>query len=252
MKLRIVIPTYNRQEMVISLLEDIFLEDSRVEYIVVDDNSENKSKLLEYYNNNKTHFRLILSDKNHGGAETRNIGWRLEGKVDWIWFLDDDDIVSSTDVLEVLDFLERVTEREEKIVLISSKSLSKGTVLSPETTQLFELFSSKGHQVGTSCCIFHSSLVSTVGGWDSALVAGQDTDLLLRSSYHSDALLIPTIHVTINDNDHARITNNYKKQIKGKFQFLLKNYSLLSTRRKLYYALTAVFLVPYFKRFISL
>ncbi|MFH4530041.1 glycosyltransferase family 2 protein [Vibrio diabolicus] len=254
MKVRIVIPTYNRQEMLISLLQEILVESDNVQYVIVDDHSEDIDKLRKFICQKKEKYDLVLleSPKNYGGAKTRNIGLLYENAkaFDWVWFFDDDDFISKEHIREVFNFLSNNNCHD--MVFLPSKNKSSSQVLYPNTINLSRQFSRKGHEVGTSCCLFSSSLIEKLEGWDPKLIAGQDTDLLLRAAVYSDATLVNTgAYVCINDDNHQRITTNPKKQMIAKAQFLKKNYKLLSASRVLYYLTTLLFFIPYLKRIIQ-
>ena len=72
----IVIPSYNRKECTLRLLESIFLQDEEFEVIVVDDKSTddtNECIRLKY-----PEVILIENDVNSGPAVSRNKGFSLE------------------------------------------------------------------------------------------------------------------------------------------------------------------------------
>ena len=94
--LSIIIPTYNRNEYIVKLLDKLHSQiQNNVEVIVVDDHSDIP---LE-----KSWFKYIYLDNNSGGASIpRNIGLdNANGK--YICFIDSDDLVSDDYIQTILN-----------------------------------------------------------------------------------------------------------------------------------------------------
>lgn len=94
--LSIIIPTYNRNEYIVKLLDQLHSQmQNNVEVIVVDDHSDIP---LE-----KSWFKYIYLENNSGGASIpRNIGLdNAKGK--YIVFIDADDLVSPDYIQTILD-----------------------------------------------------------------------------------------------------------------------------------------------------
>lgn len=86
----IVIPTFNRVKLLQRAIESVMRQSyEKFEIIVVIDG---KDILTEFYLANLAlkNLRIIINEKNMGGAESRNIGVQ-EAIGEWIAFLDDDD-----------------------------------------------------------------------------------------------------------------------------------------------------------------
>jgi GT2 family glycosyltransferase len=252
--LRIVIPTYNRSIMVSNLVDNLVLLGGNIEIVVVDDcsNEENKLQLrsLNVKYSTISNLRIVFNKTNTGGAGARNIGAYLSGEYDYLWFLDDDDLL----VCDNIDFLiEFLTETNAKIIFLPAIHSVDGSENKtvPEVKGLFSKFRRFGHQVNTSCCIFSKALFEQLNGWDSSLVAGQDTDLLLRASQLSDAELFNQLSIKVIEHDGERITTNWKKQMKGKYQFLVKHWHTLHIVRTAKYFLTLILFIPYLKNVLK-
>lgn len=95
-KLSIIIPTYNRNEYIVNLLDKLKQQiTDEVEVIVVDDNSN--ITLQESW------FKYIYLTKNSGGASIpRNIGLD-NAKGEYITFIDSDDLVSDDYISTILE-----------------------------------------------------------------------------------------------------------------------------------------------------
>lgn len=116
--LSIIIPTYNRNEYIVKLLDNLHSQmQNNVEVIVVDDHSDIP---LE-----KSWFKYIYLDNNSGGASIpRNVGLdRAKGK--YIAFIDSDDSVSD-------DYIETIlnkTKEEWDYCFISWKTSSNTIII---------------------------------------------------------------------------------------------------------------------------
>ena len=84
----VLIPTYNRAELIHCSIESVLAQSSSPnEILVVNDGSTDKTlEVLQHY----SHQITILNQKNSGQSLARNNGI-LHAKSDWIAFLDDDD-----------------------------------------------------------------------------------------------------------------------------------------------------------------
>lgn len=101
--LSIIIPTYNRNESLIRLLQVLQPQiTNEVEVIVVDDHSDNELK-LEF----PTWLKYIRLEENSGGASIpRNKGLDI-AKGEYITFIDSDDLVSD-------DYIETILEKTKE------------------------------------------------------------------------------------------------------------------------------------------
>ena len=97
-KLSIIIPTYNRNESLIKLLQVLQSQiTNEVEVIVVDDHSDNKLKI-----DFPSWLNYIRLEENSGGASIpRNIGLDI-AKGEYITFIDADDLVSDDYIQTIL------------------------------------------------------------------------------------------------------------------------------------------------------
>ncbi|OOR98191.1 glycosyltransferase [Haemophilus paracuniculus] len=84
----IIVPSYNRNQQVKALLENLTLQTlTDFEVIIVDDCSPNKITVEQQYPFKVT---LIRNEQNKGAAGSRNIGAN-NAQNEWLLFLDDDD-----------------------------------------------------------------------------------------------------------------------------------------------------------------
>lgn len=90
--LSVVIPTYNREKLILDTLNSILNQECKdVEIVIVDDGSKDKTKeVLDPYLNKNNNIKYIYKE-NTGVSDTRNVGIKnSSGK--YIAFLDSDDV----------------------------------------------------------------------------------------------------------------------------------------------------------------
>lgn len=251
--LRIVIPTFNRSEKLIYLLlnmKPVITKNKMTEVVVVDDGSNASNKeALKKYSKHEDFVKFIFLENNKGGGYARNCGAFMGGDdPEWVWFFDDDDSFDPQAIIDIQRKL--ILVRNNDLVLLSARYHQHGKIkiLVPIGENIYSMFARKGHQVNTSCAIFRYKLLKGINGWDANLVAGQDTDIFLRAAEFTDAEVMEDIFVDVKDHDEDRVTRNPTKQIKGKVQFLLKNYSRLHPLRSLRYFVTIIILLPFIRK----
>lgn len=91
MKLSIIIPVYNQEELVIKCLDSIPLRDD-IEILLIDDGSTDNTykNILNYKNNSTKNIRLFKNNKNMSVGYSRNRG--IENSTgEYIMFVDSDD-----------------------------------------------------------------------------------------------------------------------------------------------------------------
>ncbi|AMB97020.1 glycosyltransferase family 2 protein [Aerococcus urinaeequi] len=226
--LSVVIPTKNRPDFLKNALLcfEPFCED--LDIVVVDDGSCDKNRELN--RNLTTNIAIYFYNMTStGGGGARNLGSELTDS-QYIWFFDDDDIVEEATVRDVLNILSSGDGSD--IYLLPMAVFKKNelikTVIPTLEKNNFNVYRNSIHQVNTSCTIMKRSKFVQVGKWDSNFAAGQDTDLFLRLSLVSSYSCISTKPVSIQTDHHDRITKNINKRRKGTYQFLKKNWKLMS------------------------
>ena len=123
--LSILIPTYNRNESLIKLLQKLQPQiQDEVEVIVIDDHSDNQLK-LEF----PSWLKYIVLEENSGGASIpRNVGLD-NAKGQYITFIDSDDDVSSDYVKVILD---KIKNSEFDYCYISWKCRTHSVIIKDE------------------------------------------------------------------------------------------------------------------------
>lgn len=251
--LTIVVPTFNRYESLERLIHSFSASgiSDEAAFVVVDDGSReeirrNLAALAERY----PLVQFEFFDKNQGAPSARNHGAAcVESR--WLWFVDDDDVVSESVFRQVVEFVRG--DNVKDIVFLDARNVEGDnvSVASMQGDNLYARLSRYGQTVNTTCTLMKRTLFDRIGGWDRGLVAGQDTDLFLRASEFSDATVASGIAVDIIHGANDRITQNPKKQMIGKVQFLRKNWTRLHWVRRMRYLATIVLFVPYIRKLLA-
>ena len=103
----IIIPTYNRKEKLVNLIESIFQNDypkEKIEIIVVDDASTDNTK--EYVNKMFPQVKVIRNNEEKLLAESRNIGIRAS-KGKYLLIIDDDNVIDKNTIKELVNYMEK-------------------------------------------------------------------------------------------------------------------------------------------------
>ncbi len=142
----IIIPVYNKEAYLKKTLDMILAQSYREwELILVNDGSTDRSwEIIKEYQAKDTRITAVMQD-NRGVSSARNAGLRL-AKGQWVWFVDADDIPSSTFLESV--FSKREYEDIDLIVgnytkidangeTVSVEIEERGQVLSKEFPDLF-------------------------------------------------------------------------------------------------------------------
>ena len=178
MKITVIIPTYNREKLLLKAIDSVLNQTIKVdEIIVVDDGSNDDTKCII----KNLDIRYIYQ-KNSGVSSARNLGIKLASN-DWICFLDSDDIWIETKIEKQILFHE-----ENKNILFSHTS--------EEWIFNDKIIKQKNHQqkpsgycfndnishclIGPSTVMIHKSIFINIGMFDENLAVCEDFDLWLR------------------------------------------------------------------------
>lgn len=193
MHISVVIPTFNRSELVIRAIDSV-LHQSRPadEIIVIDDGStdDTVSVLKSRYGNQ---INLIVTQMNSGVSAARNVGIS-NSYGDWIALLDSDDswLESKLAAQEAA-----LKNRTEPLCHTDEIWIRNGTRVNP-----MRKHGKYGGEIFNHClplcaispssALIRRELLESVGGFDESLPACEDYDLWLRICAQHKVLFIPT------------------------------------------------------------
>ncbi|UWG52008.1 Glycosyl transferase family 2 [Halalkaliarchaeum sp. AArc-CO] len=216
----VVIPTYNRPELLTRAVESALTQTyEKIEIVVVDDGSDIPArKTLSQYN---TSVRIITHNENRGGSVARNTGIRCSrGK--YIAFLDDDDVWESNKISKQVSKFEscdsevglvycwiRRTDTDGQTILVKN-SKNNGKVTTDILLQNF---------VGSySSVMVKRQVIDEAGLPDVQFERWQDREWYLRLSHICEFEYVPEILVT----QEKQGGNNYQKLKRSKEVFIDK------------------------------
>jgi glycosyltransferase involved in cell wall biosynthesis len=190
-KVSVVIPAYNREETIDQAIESVFHQTyNNMEVIVVDDGSTDSTvEVVKEYSDPK--LSIVEHNENRGGSAARNTGVK-EATGKYISFLDSDDrwkpiktqlqvkLLESRDSSWIASYcnVEHISGNIVSEIIKNSSRYAKkeegGRELVPNVLSLeFDLG-------GASTLMAKSSVVNSMGGFDSRFERHQDFEFLIR------------------------------------------------------------------------
>jgi glycosyltransferase involved in cell wall biosynthesis len=180
MKVSIVIPTYNRAELLIEALRSIHSQKHRpVEVIVVDDGSTDDTEAqVDRFQQDTSHeaeFKLrFVKQKQLGAGVARNHGATIANG-DYVLFLDSDDVLTPDGVAGLVCqavenglpdlVIGRVELTDEKL-----KPMDQTVGVAPENLRS-DLLEYQWHTMGA---LYRTPLIQKAGGWDERIRGSDD------------------------------------------------------------------------------
>ena len=220
-KISIIIPTRNRSSLLKRAIESIINQTYKnIEIIVVDDNSNDDTKLVARSFEN-TVIKYFKNRSTKGSNYSRNLGIK-NSKGKYIGFLDDDDYFSDKNKLKDQIFL---FEKNSNIGFVSCgyydeyvKKNRMPTTSGKIDKSLLLSFSF----IETSTILIKKKIIDLVGLLDEKFPSEQNHDFFYRISKICDFDFINRICV-IKGAPKTKITINPKKKIKGYIMFHKKH-----------------------------
>lgn len=231
----VVITTHNRSALLKRAIDSVLSQTyDNIECIVVDDNSNDKTKeLCSNYNNIK--YIYIPKEESRGGNYARNLGIKSSSGA-YVAFLDDDDywledktekqlllaLQSEAKVIYCGRINEIIINDEEKKFI---KSLPRDDFRGDLSNRIFRMIPTT-----TSALFVERKLLDEVGLFDEKLRFWQEYDLMIRMAQTSifDFVNEPLLVYRIDKNDKNRLTNHYKPWRKAVKYILKKHHNIIS------------------------
>lgn len=231
MKISVVIPSYNRDSLLLNAIESVINQSYQPhEIIVVDDAShfDVNQMIVDKYQNtpfNKI-IKVIVNPINLGGAESRNIGVS-KAVGDYIAFLDSDDywhpaklqkqveIIKQYPTTDVVYCDQWITGKQNQIITSHTFKLISENILEA----LFKGWLAPN----TSTLLIKKDMLERVGGFDRLLSSCQDHDLWLKLAiYSAEFRYHPEKLCFFSRDADNRISHNHQKRVNGAKFFLKK------------------------------
>jgi len=225
-KVSVVIPTYNRAEMLGTAISSVLAQTyQNIEIIVVDDASQDDTQ--EVVNSfNKKRIRYLRHDRNKGEAAARNTGIQnISG--DYIAFLDDDDEWLPDKLMLQMQVLQNTTRKTGLIYcgfLVVDKDSHKvlRQRMPSNNGNVHDALMKCNFIAAPSTVIIRKECIKKIGLFDEKIAYGLDYDMWIRISkqYHFDYVGQPLVKYHIHP---QRLTTNYVLRADG-LDDMLKKY----------------------------
>jgi len=167
----IVIPTYNSQKDIVRLLKSIKNQSySKIESIVVDDGSSDKTVDIS-----KKYANKVYARKHSERSVQRNFG-ASKAKGKYLLFLDSDMELTKNVVQDCID---TITNSKFKALIIPEETMGNSFI---SKVRRFERDMYKGNSTYEVARFFEKKVFNEVGGYDKNLTGAEDYDLPYRVS----------------------------------------------------------------------
>lgn len=236
-KVSVIIPTYNRSELLYSAITSVLNQTFQdFEIIVVDDCSgDNTPEIVSKLNNKR--IKYIRNEINKGEAEARNTGI-MNSDSEYIAFLDDDDEWLPEKLTLQVDLLKNSPTRVGvvysgyvEVDLTSQKILKKRRP--SKKGDIYKFLLIKNYVGVPSTVMIRRICFERIGLFDKMIPYPTDYDLWIRISkeFYFEYIEKPLVKYHIHKNN---ISANAKTRIRG-IELMLERYSnIFSSNRKAY------------------
>ena len=191
----IVISLFNKEDYIKSTIESVLSQEFRdFEIIIVNDGSTDKSfKIVNAIKDDRIH---LICSENQGASIARNTGITL-AKAKYVALLDGDDLWDEKFLTNVYDainthksksiFTTALAQKyEKKIVPVEYNFKQKSKF------KIHNYFKSslKYSILSSSSIVFKKDIIEKIGGFDTSIISGQDTDMWIRIGLEYDIVFI--------------------------------------------------------------
>jgi glycosyltransferase involved in cell wall biosynthesis len=211
----VVIPTYNRQDLLVRAVDSILAQTLAVRRIHIVDDGSTDGTVAWAREAGRADPRIALIERQHGGANLARNAGIAAAESDWIAFLDSDDAWEPDKLARQFALLE---QRPDLIGLFCGFRLVGGDVervhQPRDDPSLLDLRCANVLG-GTSAAVIRASALHAVGGFNPALPSCQDWDLWFRLRQVGPLGVVRAPLVQFNSGPHDRITSNLNKVLGG-------------------------------------
>jgi glycosyltransferase involved in cell wall biosynthesis len=196
-KITALIPTYNRRTEVLRAIDSVLAQTVPVdEIIVVDDGSTDGS--AEAIRNRYGARVTLFQQENAGVSAARNVGI-LEARGEWVAFLDSDDIWFPTKIERQIEALAALGDGfgmcftdcvyggndDLKQSVFQEMGFDGAPRFGAVEQPMNYMLEGREPFLFPSSMIVLNSLLKEIGGFDEALLIGEDTDVLFQLSFRT-------------------------------------------------------------------
>jgi glycosyltransferase involved in cell wall biosynthesis len=181
MKISVIIPTHNREELLEKAIQSVINQTVKVaEVIIVDDGStDNTKEMISRFENNCIQY---IYQENKGVSNARNHGIKVAANK-WLCFLDSDDIWEENKIEKQIDFHEKnshiLFSHTDELWIFNDKIIKQKKHQFKPSGFCFEQ-NIANTLIGASTIMLHKKVLDYIGYFDEELIACEDYDLWLR------------------------------------------------------------------------
>lgn len=222
MEVSIIIPVYNRAEMVRATLDSVKAQTHRpIHLVLVDNNStDNTLQVLNNFKaeNETSDFTIdVIEERNPGACAARNSGAKL-AKGEWLMFFDSDDTM---DDCLVAEYVRRIQESKDDVdVVVTNLDFNKGgrifhTHFARKDFLVNHIFHAG---LSTQRYIVRKSLYEQAGGWNETVKCWNDWELGIRILLQNPRVEVLDsgiyVHVMVHDDSitGANYSQNHERR----------------------------------------
>ena len=185
MNISIILPVYNRPELINRSVDSVLNQSYRnFELIIVDDGSDDETADVvdEYTKTTDADIKMIQFKQNRGVSAARNAGID-HSSGEWIALLDSDDEWNADKLEKQMEFHQQnqnviISQCNERWIR-NGKQVNKRKIHRKKSGRIF-IESLKLCLISPSAVIFHKDLVSEIGFFDESFQVCEDYDYWLR------------------------------------------------------------------------
>ena len=185
MNISIILPVYNRPELVKRAVDSVLSQSYRnFELILIDDGSDDGTSnvLVEYNETTGADIKLIIFKENRGVSAARNAGLHIASG-EWIALLDSDDEWDESKLKKQVQFHQQnsnlvISQCNERWIR-NGKHVNKRKIHRKKSGKIFKE-SLKLCLISPSAVIFQRKLINDIGLFDESFPVCEDYDYWLR------------------------------------------------------------------------
>jgi len=230
----IIIPTYNREKLLVRAVESIFNQTyQNIEIIIIDDNSSDNTEAI-IKELNRENIKYFKHTRNTGGGGARNTGI-MNANGEFLTFLDsDDEYVRDKIEIQVNYFLN--SKLDDKTILFAPVIMNNGnnTVTIPkyydiEDLDIVDYLFVKDGLMQTNTLFLKSDFAKRIL-FDNSLRKHQDYDFVIRASKLGAKFVMTKKPLTIWHTDIRADRMGQKSEYTYSYQWLKNNQTSFSNQ----------------------
>lgn len=232
----IILPVFNRLDKIPFAIKSVLNQSFKDwELIIVDDQSSDGTfEYLQELSSNQV--KILRTGKNSGPASARNFGID-RSKGNYIAFLDSDDQYHP-DFLLKMNALIKEASPDTKFYWSGYRFVFKDKIVEkfwnpPIIHSTYQTFLRNLHTGTNSGLIISKEILLEVGGFDERLLAGEDTDLLLRLSQKATFEMCPDYLIDIYVEHEDRLSKDFSKIAMAYNKIISKHIKTIKSNRVL-------------------